>query len=111
MVLLEKTFADQQAARRVVRCLGVPDAALVASEVANPELDWEAVVRALDGVFLNHGGSMGQLGFLRTPQEALRGLTPVEALAERGGPVEVCRAARAFAVSARVRGFGSHSMG
>ncbi len=102
MVLHEKTYDDQLAARGVVRSLNVSDEVLAESEKANPNLNWEAVVRALDGVFLHHGGSIGQLSFLRTPQEMLDGLTPVEALIERGGPAQVCLAARAFADSGRV---------
>lgn len=100
MVDYARTYGNQLAARYVVRSLGVPDELLAASEAANPELDWDSVVHALDGVFLQHGGSMAQLSFLRSPQDGLDGQTPLEALVEAGGPSRVCIAARAFADSA-----------
>lgn len=103
MVVLEKTFIQQQAARKLVRSLGVPDRVLEGSDAANGGVDWGAVVRALDGVFLNHGGSMGQVAFLRARHRALRGQTPVEALVDIGGPEQVCRAAQAFARAGRPR--------
>lgn len=97
MVMLESTFIQQQAARRLVRALGVPDKVLEATHAANAGVDWEALVHALDGVFLNHGGSMGQVSFLRARHRVLGGQTPIEALAGVGGPEQVCHAAQAFA--------------
>jgi len=90
---------DQWAARRLVRSLGASEKVLVATERANPGLDWTRVVHALDRVFLSHGGCMGQALFLRKRQTFLNGDTPLEALAEVGGPEKVCEAARVFARS------------
>ena len=90
---------DQWAARRLVRSLGVSDEILVATERANPGLDWTRVVHALDRVFLSHGGCMGQALFLRERQTFLNGDTPLEVLAQVGGPEKVCEAASVFARS------------
>src|SRR5947209_4419113 len=97
MVTIDPTFAEQHAARQFVRSLGVPDATLCESERANPGTDWRTVLHALDGVFLRHGGPMGQVRFLRMPHDSLQGQTPVEILSTVGGPANVCRAARLFA--------------
>ena len=101
MVVLEKEFAESQEARNdarhVMRALGVPDDVLQAAEDTNPQLDWRAVIYALDGVFLSHGGAMGQVLFLRERHAQLCDMTPVEVLGQPGGPSRLCRAARTFA--------------
>lgn len=69
---------------------------LDAAEAANPGLEWQRVVNALDRVFLSHGGAMGQVSFLHSPSSILNGRTPLEAIAEPDGPSKICDAARAF---------------
>jgi hypothetical protein len=92
---------DQAVARQILTSLEVSGGVLDAAEAANPGLDWFTVVYALDGVFLSHGGGMGQYGFLHKPSPELEGRTPVEALSQPGGPEAVCGAAHAFSEAHR----------
>lgn len=97
MVVPDTDFEERYVARSVVRSLGVSDDIIFAAEDANPQLDWQAIVYALDGVFLTYGGAMGQVLFLRERHVELSYKTPVEVLVEPGGPARLCKAARSFA--------------
>jgi hypothetical protein len=99
MVIVKENLYREQAARQVVRSLGVSEARVRASERVNPGLDWLAFTYALDRVFLSHGGAIGQVTFLRSPSQTLDGRTPLEAITEPDGPRRICRAARAFSTS------------
>lgn len=99
MVVVKPKIYKARAARQVVRSLGVSEARIRQAEQANPGLDWLSVMYALDGVFLSHGGAMGQVSFLRSPSPSLDGRTPLEAMGEPDGPHEICHAARAFSAA------------
>src|SRR5215218_1901038 len=96
MVIVSRSLFVQQRARRIVRSFGIEDRLLDAAEAANPGLEWQQVVNALDRVFLSHGGAMGQVSFLHSPSQTLTGRTPLEAIAEPEGPSKIRDAARAF---------------
>jgi Protein of unknown function (DUF2384) len=100
MVVIDAAQIDQWEARRFVRSLGVDEDILSRTAEANPELDWLQVIYALDRVFLSYGGTMAQARFMREAQPILAGRTPIEALAEIGGPQRVCHAAHIFASTA-----------
>jgi hypothetical protein len=97
MVVITRELLKQQAGRRLVRSLGVHEDHLRVSEQVNGGVDWAALMHSLDGVFVRHGGPMGQVRFLRERHEELDGRTAREALLELGGPAKVRRAAIRFA--------------
>jgi Protein of unknown function (DUF2384) len=97
MVVVDESLHDQLTARRLIRSLGVSDGIIDDAERANPGLDWLSILHALDGIFLSYGGAMGQVLFLRAPQPALDGRTPLEAIVNADGARVFCQAARLFA--------------
>lgn len=97
MVVLDQNFEQSEAARRIMRALGVSECTLDAAQEGEPEIDWRPLVQELDGVFMTHGGTAGQFWFLHSATDLLHGRTPVETLSEPGGALRVRHAARAFA--------------
>jgi hypothetical protein len=97
MVVITRELLEQQAGRRLVRSLGVREEHLRLSERVNGGVDWAALMHSLDGVFVHHGGPMGQVKFFRTRHDELDGQTALEALLDWGGPAKVRRAASQFA--------------
>lgn len=100
MVVLDGALRADKNARDVLRSLGMDAETMGRARVANPSMEWVSVMRALDRVFLSHGGAAGQVSFLHTPSEALDGRTPIAAIAAPGGPHLICEAARIFASAA-----------
>jgi hypothetical protein len=96
MVVITRELLEQQAGRRLIRSLGVRETQLRVSERVNGGVDWRALMHSLDGVFVRHGGPMGQVRFLSERHDVLDGRTACEALVERGGPIKVQRAACQF---------------
>lgn len=100
MVVPDAALRADKNARDVLFSLGMDIETMRRARVANPSMEWISVMRALDRVFLSHGGASGQVNFLHTPSEALDGRTPIVAIAGPGGPQQVCEAARIFASAA-----------
>lgn len=94
MVLVaDPAIRSNAAALRRLRRL-VPLSTLHAVQDAHPDMDWYGFMRSLDGIYLAHGGGLGQARYLSTPQPELQGRTPVEALRDADGPERVARHTR-----------------
>lgn len=93
VMLADNKLVATRASRRVLSEMLPPGVAQQAEEI-NGHVDWVALLRCLDGIYIGHGGGLGQVSYLNTPQDALDGRTPAETLAQPNGPQAFQDAAR-----------------